>query len=175
MPKAPAQSKLEATACPLYMLRISLLLWTPDFIIPRPSNPHDPGPLASQSNLALLIGSNSPLPSTLDYIASKTCNLNVPRSSTAVGPPTTAEAEAPAYPIYTIWRISPPLWTLDFIAPGPSNPHDPGPSAALAVPLSLFSLHLIFSVIAIYALNDFLYIPPRSPSSAPVLICSVCL
>jgi hypothetical protein len=72
-------------------------------------------------------------------------------------------------------RISLLLWTPESIFPGPSNPHDPGPSATGADYTSTSFFHLILSVIAFYALNDFLYIPPRSPSFAPVFICSVCL
>jgi len=126
------------------------------------------------THLALLIGSSSPVLWILDYIASGGWNPHDPGPSTAVGPPTAVEAEAPAFPLYIIWRIRPPLWTFDFITPGPSNPHDPGPPANVAVHPSTLSLYLIFSVIALYAIHDFLCISPRSPS-APVLICSVCL
>jgi hypothetical protein len=132
----------------------SPLFWNFGFIAPEPSNLPDPRPSTSIKN----------------HIATSCFYLVF--SVTAI---TAVEAEAPAYPLYIIWRIGPPLWTLDFIIPGPSNPHDPGPSATVAVHPSTLSLHLIFSVIAIYAINDFLCIPPRSPSSAPVFICSVCL
>jgi hypothetical protein len=56
------------------------------------------------------------------------------------------------------------LLTPSFITSGPSNPHDPGPSAGLA-DHTVFSLtHRAFFISTIYALNDFLCIPPRSPS-----------
>jgi hypothetical protein len=48
-----------------------------------------------------------------------------------------------------------------FITSGPSNPHDPGPSAAVADYTVTALTQLAFFIIAIYALIDFLCIPPR--------------
>jgi len=180
---APRPSTLEVTALQISMLEVSarrcaklevpslrlpiseaFMFRLPILVVPAPTMlvvlARQSPTLDVPTQLALLIGSNSPLLSTIDYIFSKTSNPHVPGPLATVRPSTAVEAEAPAYPLYAIWRISPSHWTPDFITPGPSNPHDLGPSAAAAVHLSFLSLHFIFSVIAIYALNDFLCFPP---------------
>jgi hypothetical protein len=85
----------------------------------------------------------------------------------------------------------PPLWTPDFIAPGPTNPHDPGPKAGgpRASRISLWSVNsllplqypsiiivaclitssITFSTISQFATNDHLCIPPRSPQCLYVM------
>jgi hypothetical protein len=123
--------------------------WTLGCITPGPSNPHDPGPSATvdleKLNLMLYVPAQTILSVLVD-------------------------------PLNTIRSTSLLLWTPELMAPGPSNPHDPRPSATVADhTLTSFFHHLIFSVIAFYALIDFLCIPPRSPSPAPVFIWSVCL
>jgi hypothetical protein len=123
--------------------------------------------LDAPAHLAYINCSNSPPLWTLGCITPGPSNPHDP------GPQ--ASGARVSRILHRIGRISSLLWTPDFITSGPSNPHDPGPSTTVAVHFSTLSLHLIFSVIAIYALNDFLCIPPRSPSSAPVFICSVCL
>jgi hypothetical protein len=82
--------------------------------------------------------------------------------------PAQAMPKVPAYAVYITWSTSPPLWTPDFIAPGPSNPHDPGPSATVADHISTSFLHLIFFFI------DFLRISPRSPSPPVIFVLYVC-
>ena len=50
----------------------------------------------------------------------------------------------PAHLAHIICSNSPPLWTLDCITSGPSNPHDPGPSAT--VDSKLLQLNLMLDV-----------------------------
>ena len=79
----------------------------------------------------------------------------------------------------------PPLWTPDFIAPGPTNPHDPGPKVggprasrtslwsvnsllplqypSIIIVACLITSSITFSTISQFATNDHLCIPPRSP------------
>ena len=109
---------------------------------------------------------------TPNFIAPGPLNPHDPEPSTAnakqVAP---AHLQAPAHPAFTIWSTSALLWTPNFIAPGPSNPHDPGPSTTVGDHIAFSYFHIILSVIAIYALIDFLCIPPRSPSSTSACFC----
>ena len=102
------------------------------------------------------------------------------RSPTTLDTPAPPMLDMPALP--TLVSLAPPIMdspTLStgnfstdvvlpqrpsFITSGPSNPHDPGPSAAVADYTVTALTQLAFFIIAIYALIDFLCIPPRSPS-----------
>jgi hypothetical protein len=63
-----------------------------------------------------------------------------------------------------------PLRTLSSIDFGPSNPHDPGPSAAVADCIIAVFASLAFFTIANHAVVDFLFIPPRSPSTVFIVL-----
>jgi hypothetical protein len=122
-------------------------LWTQGCINSGPSNPHDPGPSATVHS---------------EFLQSN-LTLDIPAQ-------TMPEALAE-----TLKSASLLLWTLELIGPRPSNPHDPGPSASVADYTLTSFFHLILTVIAMYALIDFLRTSPRSPSPSPVFLCTVCL
>jgi hypothetical protein len=137
------------------------------------------------AHLAHIIRSNSPPPWTLDCIISGPSNPHDPGPSATVDPgrlQSNLILDAPAqmlvepiYPVHSIRSISLLLWTLDFIAHGPSNPHDPGPSITVDNDIATSYFHLILFIITIYELIDFLCTPPRSPSSAHVRFCMLFL
>ena len=110
------------------------------------------------------------LPSYLQAISAlPICRLSVP--PTTLDTPALPKLFASAPPIMDPPTLSTRFWkvvalqrTPSFITFGPSNPHDPGPSAAVADNTVTALTHLAFFIIAIYALIDFLCTPPRSPS-----------
>jgi len=171
-------------------------------ILSGPLKPHDTGPSVAIAGRTDLPDFRSPQPNSM-LEASAQAMLEVPAHPAnitwsinallwtpnfiAPGPlnphdpgPSTANAmqvapaqalQAPAHPAFTIWSTSALLWTPNFIAPGPSNPHDPGPSTTVGDHIAFSYFYIILSVSAIYALTDFLCIPPRSPSSTSVVFC----
>jgi len=62
------------------------------------------------------------------------------------------------------WKVVALSRTPSFTSSGPSNPHDPGPSAVVADYTDTALTHIAFFIITIFALIDFLCTPPRSPS-----------
>jgi hypothetical protein len=120
-----------------------------------------------------------PVPTMLDVPAPTMLDVPAP---TMLDVPAPTMLDVPASPLPTMldmpvsWLYSyctdslnfctdaAPLWTLCFTNSGPSNPHDPGPSAAVADHFMTAFTHLASPAISVFAVIDFLRTPPRSPS-----------
>jgi hypothetical protein len=164
-------------------LRSATILEVPALRLPTLGAPVPRPPMLEAFPTSLDLPS---IQTTLDSPATTMLDVPAPTSLDVPAlPPTTLDT--PAYPVYFICGNSLLLWPPGFVASGPSNPHDPGPSsaplrahgsiafgpsnshdpgpsAAVADHIISAFTHLAFPAIIDYALIDFLLTPPRSPS-----------
>jgi hypothetical protein len=166
---APVLILLDPPATLLYLIcRDKIFHRTSSYIFFEPSNSHDPGPSATTTDLTRTFTHFAPCSNTIDDKLLWTPVHNDYGFSNPHDPELSVLArqsptlDAPAHLAYPICSNSPPFWTLGCITSGPSNPHDPGPSATVDSKFLLLNLMLdVPAQTMLEVLADFLNIMRR--------------